>query len=207
MLRRPKGFEERLGRDALNAFCRCCVHANRLNGIVSCMYTSEQFHGRDSVAFWRDQDTLLWFGIGTLRELARAIQRLRTALAERQLLDHASKPWRPLNELEKRWRNDAFLRKMRDRGAFHVDEETVERGLDELLEEPHVSLVKGQGRRDVDSWLTLGVLALHNGLGMDRERYGEFLEVVMADLSAAVPAIEKSFILASKAVDVPLRDR
>ena len=205
-LRSPKGFDELLGRDVLNAFCRCFVHANRLNSTISCMHTSEQFHGRASVAYWRDQDTLLWFTIGTLRELARAIQRLRTALAKRQLLDHESEPWVALRELEMRWGNDAFFRKMRDRGAFHVDEEAVNKGLDELLREPHVTLAKGQGRKDVDSWLPLGLLALHNGLGMDLDRYGEFLDVVMADHSVAVPAIQESFILASEAAGVPFRD-
>ncbi len=148
-LRSPKDFDEVLGRDVLNAFCRCFVHADRLNSITSCMYASEQHHGRDSVAYGRDLDTLMWFTIGTLRELARAIQRLRSALAKRQLLDHKSEPWVALRELEKRWEKDAFYRKMRNSVAFHVDEEVVNIGLNELLKEPHVTLAKGQGSKIV----------------------------------------------------------
>ena len=202
----PKGFDELLGRDVLNAFCRCFVHANRLNSTISCMHTSKQFHGQGSVAFWRDQDTLLWFTIGTLRELARAIQRLRVALAKRQLLDHKSEQWVALRELEMRWEKDAFFRGMRNSAAFHVDEEAINKGLDELLLEPHVTLAKGKGRKEVDSWLTLGFQALHNGLGLDLDRYGEFLDVVMADLKVAVPAIQGSFIRAAQAAGVPFGD-
>ena len=38
-----------LGRDVVNAFCRCFVRSDRLTSIISCEYTSEQYHGRDSI--------------------------------------------------------------------------------------------------------------------------------------------------------------
>ena len=202
-LRSPKDFDEVLGRDVLNAFCRCFVHADRLNSAISCRYTSEQHHGRDSMAYGRDVHTLLWFTIGTLRELAIAIRRLRSALKKRHLLDHESEPWVALRKLEERWEDNAFYRKMRDTVAFHVDEEVVNKGLDELSKEPYVALANGQGSKNVNSCLTLGFLALHNGLGMDLHRYGEFVDVVMADHSVAGRAIQESFVLAAEAAGVP----
>ena len=202
-LRSPKDFDEALGRDVLNAFCRCFVHADRLNSAISCMYTSEQHHGRASIVHKRDVHTLLWFTIGTLRELAKAIRRLRSALAKRQLLDHESEPWVVLSKLEKRWEDDASYRKMRDKVAFHVDKDVVNKGLDELSKEPYVALVQGQGPKSIDSWLPLGFLALHYGLGMDLDRYEEFVKVVMADHSVAVTAIQESFILAAEAAGIP----
>lgn len=202
-LRSPKDFDEALGRDVLNAFCRCFVHADRLDSAISCMYTSEQYHGRDSIAYKRDVHTLLWFTIGTLRELARAIRRLRSALAKRRLLDHESAPWVALSKLEKRWEDDASFRKMRDKVAFHVDKDVVDKALDELSKEPYVALVQGQGPKSIDSWFPLGFLALHNGLGMDLDRYGEFVDVVVTDHSIAGTAIQESFILAAEAAGIP----
>ena len=202
-LRGPKDFDEALGRDVLNAFCRCFVHADRLDSAVSCMYASGRYHGRDSVAYKRDVHTLLWFTIGTLRELAKAIRRLRSALAKRQLLDHESEPWVALTKLEKRWEDDASFRTMRDKVAFHVDEGVVNKGLDELSKEPYVALVQSQGPKGVDGWLPLGFLALHNGLGMDLESYGAFVDVVMTDHGSATTAIQESFILAAEAAGIP----
>ena len=91
-LRNLGRFDEVFDRRVLNAFCRCFVHVNRLNSMISCMYTSEQYHGRQSVAYARDLNTLMWFTVGTLRELARAIQHLRSALATCDRLDPESAP-------------------------------------------------------------------------------------------------------------------
>ena len=167
------------------------------------MHTSQCHHGRDSVAYARDLDTLAWFTVGTLRELARAIRKLRSALAQRSLLDPESDPWLTLRKLEKRWENDESYRKMRDVGAFHLDEEPVNRGLDALTKDPCVPVANGQGSKHVKSRLTLGFLALHNGLGLDLDGYRRFHEVVMADLAAVPQAIQNAFIDAAKAVGVP----
>ena len=53
--------DEALGRDVLNAFSRCSVHTDRLTSTVSCIYASQGLHGRDSVVFERDLNTMLWF--------------------------------------------------------------------------------------------------------------------------------------------------
>ena len=127
-LQDPKRFDDVLSRDVLNAFCRCFVHADRLNSTISCMHTSEQHHGRDSVAYTRDLNTLVWFTIGTLRELALAIKHLRSALAKQSLLDPKSDPWITLRGLEERWENDECYRTKRDVAAFHVDKKIINKG-------------------------------------------------------------------------------
>lgn len=205
-LRNPQDFDNRVGRDVLNAFCRCFVHVNRLNSMVSCMHTSQCHHGCDSVAYARDLETLAWFTVGTLRELAKAVRKLRSALAKRSLLDPESDPWLTLRKLEERWENDESYRKMRDVAAFHLDEKPVNRGLNALTKDPCVPLANGQGSKHVKSRLTLGFLALHNGLGLDLDGYRRFHEVVMADLAAVPQAIQNAFIDAAKAVGVPFGD-
>src|SRR5262245_35969143 len=73
-LRNFKQLDEALGRDVLNAFCRCFVHADRLTSTISCIFASEKLYTRESVGFERDLHTMVWFTIGTLRELALAIK-------------------------------------------------------------------------------------------------------------------------------------
>ena len=199
-LRNVKRFDELFGRKVLNAFCRCFVHVNRLNSLISCMYTSEQHHGPNSVAYTRDLNTLLWFTVGTLRELAYAIQHLRSALERCNRLDPESGPWITLCNLERRWENNEY-RRMRNQVAFHVDEEVIERGLNELAEDgDDVTLAEGQGPKHVNSRLTLGFLALHNGLDLDPDGFREFLDVVMEDHGAAGKAIQEAFVLAAEAI-------
>ena len=54
-------FDEVLGRDVLKALCCCFVHCDRLTSTISCIYASENHHGRDSIAFGRDLNTMVWF--------------------------------------------------------------------------------------------------------------------------------------------------
>ena len=199
-LRNLAGFDEQFGRTVLTAFCRCFVHVDRLNSLISCMHTSEQCHGGESVAYARDLDTLAWFTVGTLFELARAIQDLQGALATCDRLDPESAPWVTLRELEQRWRQGVYP-PMRNQVAFHVDEEVIERGLNELVEDANdVTLAEGHGSKSVDSRLTLGFLTLHNGLNLDLEGYREFLEAVVKDHGAAGKAIQEAFVLAARAI-------
>lgn len=200
-LRNLRRFDEVFGRDVLRAFCRCFVHVDRLNSMISCMHTSQQYHGPDSVAYGRDLNTLVWFTVGTLRELARAIHGLRAALARRDRLDAESAPWVTMSNLVRRWENDDGYRRMRDQAAFHVDPDVIERGLNILVEdEDDVTLAEGRDARHVDSRLTLGFLSLQNGLNLDLEGYGEFLETVMEDHTAAGTAIQEAFVAAAQAI-------
>ena len=193
-------FDELFGRSVLTAFCRCFVHVDRLNSLLSCMYTSEQYHGRDSVAYARDLNTLVWFTVGTLRELAQAIQHLRSGLARSGRLDPEAAPWVTLRDLERRWENDVYLR-MRNQAAFHVDDEVIARGVNALVtDEDDVTLAEGLGSKHVNSRLTLGFLALHNGLALDPDAFRQFLDAVMEGHVAAGKAIQEAFVLAAEAI-------
>src|SRR5262245_33604459 len=110
-------------------------------------YLSQERYGRDSIAFGRVLHTMVWFTIGTLRELARAIKDCRAALAKRKLLDPDSPPWSKLRDLEDRWERDETFYKMRNKAAFHVDADVVEAGLATLAaERTHAELSRGAGQ-------------------------------------------------------------
>lgn len=202
-LRHFSKFDQLLGRDVLNAFSRCFVHVDRLTSTASCIYASQQCHGRDSVAYERDLTTMVWFSIGTLRELAKAIQALRVALAQRGRLESASKPWITLRGLEDRWERNAFYRKKRDKGAFHVDDDVIDKGLSELIrDETVVTLSVSDGSKAVENRFVLGLRALHKGLDLDGDDLRQFLEGVRDDHVAAASAIQEAFISAARASGV-----
>ena len=195
-------FQDTLGSDVLNAFCRCFVHSDRLASMISFAYVSEQSHGRDSVAFGRNLHTMVWFTIGTLRELAFAIRDCRSALKKRGLLDPNHEAWLRLRELEDRWDGDELLRKMRDRGAFHVDRKVIAGGLKELAPLPDVVLCRGEGSKADGTSFTLGLEAMHNGLGINLDEYGRFLEHVSQDHGVG-SAIQEALIHAVEKAGIP----
>ena len=98
------------GPDVTNAFCHCFVHADRLTSLIGFACLSEERYGKDSPPFQRDLQTMIWFTVGTLRELASAIRDLRSALVNRGKLDINAAPWVILREVEHRWEDDSFYR-------------------------------------------------------------------------------------------------
>ena len=201
-------FEEVLTRDVLNAFCCCFVHSDRLASTTTCSYASELRHGKDSIVFGRDLLTMVWFTIGTLRELAHALRALRSALKKRGLLDAGSAPWVTLRELEERWDRNKFYRDLRNGAAFHIDKKIINDGLTEMLKGSGVvPLAEGdEGEKNVSSRMSVGTLALHAGLWpslKDLKAYGEFICTVGKDHDGVSDAIQKAFIQACEKAGIP----
>ena len=146
--------------------------------------------------------TMVWFTIGTLRELALAIRAARTALAKRGWLEPKSEHWVTLRALEDRWENDEFFRTKRNVAAFHVDEEVIDKGLNELVKDQVIDLAEGQGQKNVDSTLSLGALALFLGLEMSLDDYGAFVKMVSNDHGVVAHAIQTAFVRAAETAGV-----
>lgn len=197
VLRHFSQLDERIGRDVLTAFARCFVHADRLNSTLSCMSASMQQHGSDSIAYTRDLDAMVWFSIGTLRELAHSVGSLRTSLHKHDLLDPESDPWVELDRFEKRVRSHNLYQTVRNKVSFHVDDGVIGKGIEALVQEQEVTLSEGVGANNVKSSLLLGRLALHRGLGWDLKEYREFLEVVLVDHLGIGRAVQHLFLLAA----------
>lgn len=201
-LRNFRRVDEVLGRDVLNGFCRCFIHADRLTSTISCLYSSEQFHGRNSKASSRDLISMVWFTVGTLREMALAVRDLRAALARRGSFDPNSAPWKRLREIEQRWEDDEFFRNMRNLAAFHIDRGVIDKGLAVLVrDDPNTVLCEGDGRKSVRTLLTLGEEALFNGFEIDLATYREFVEKVGDDHGIST-VIEEAFLLATQAAGI-----
>ena len=195
---------EVMGGDVLVAFCRCFIHADRLNSTLSCMHASGQYHGTGSVAYSRDLNTMVWFSIGTLHEMAKAIKYLHDSLAKAKLLDAKSDPWIQLNALKERWGKRDFFVRMRNKAAFHVDADLVGAGLAALLPEGDVELSAGVGELYVDSRLVIGYRALDKGLGLEEGAYRDVVNQVKEDHLVAGKAVLRAFILAAERAGVDL---
>ena len=200
-------FEEVLTRNVLNAFCCCFIQSDRLLSATTCSDASEKLNGKDSVVFSRDLIAMVWFTIGTLRELAKALKDLRSALKKRGLLDSGSAPWVTLCELEARWDRDEFFRKMRNVAAFHIDKKIINAGLTNMLKDSGVvPLAEGDGRKNIRSQMSVGTLVLHAGLWSSLDDYGEFIRIVGKDHDLASEAIQMAFIQACEKAGIPFQE-
>ena len=193
------------------AFCRCFVHADRLTSATTCTDVSEKLHGKDSIVFGRDLLAMVWFTIGTLRELGSALRDLRSALAQRKLLDSDSAPWVTLRELEARWDRDKFFRKMRNVAAFHIDKKIIDAGLTNMLKDSGVvPLAEGdEGKKNISSRMSVGTLALHAGLWpelKDLDAYGEIIRTISKDNAEVGLAIQTAFIQACEKAGIPFQE-
>lgn len=197
-------FDDALGTEVLAAFARCFVHTDRLLSLVSFAYTSDKTYGEKSIAFGRDLHTMVWFTIGTLRELALAIQYLRAELKKKDLLSPEADHWVKLREIEDRWNNDPAFRKMREKAGFHVDKDVMISGVQTLVKDMRdVELFRGDNEKQVRGSFTFGTTVMYNGLGWeDLGHYGRFLETVNGDHGEVVTAIQHVFIEVTEAVGI-----
>lgn len=205
LIRDFRAFRERLGPDVVRAFCCCFVHADRLTSLISFGFLSQQHYGRDAIGFNRNLQTMVWFTVGTLRELASAIRDLRSALAKRGARQPDAPCWVKLREVEKRWEDDPFYRDMRNIVAFHVDPDVVEKGLAALEDRPEVTLCDGEGPKRDASSLILGWDALFMGLDKDLPEFEKFAATVGED-HGIESAVQEAFILALESADIPIED-
>lgn len=198
------GLRERLGPDVLNAFCRCFVHADRLQSLIGFAFRSDADNGVGSVAFQRDLQTMVWFTVGTLRELALAIRDLRSALAKRNRFNSDAPEWITLRGVEQRWEDDPFYRNLRNLVAFHVDQEQTERGLDALCGRNGVVLVHGSSSKQRDTQLVIGLEALSMGWDISLDGLDRFMQAVGEDQGIGA-AIQQAFMSACRDAGVEIR--
>ena len=91
---------------------------------------------------------------------------------------------------------------MRNVAAFRVDKEVIDKGLNHLAKDPVVELAEGQGEKNVDSTLSLGVLALFRGLEVGLDEYGAFISEVTKDNVVVASAVQTAFVRAAEAAGV-----
>ena len=157
-------LESALGTPLLMAFCRCFVHADRINSLTSFGALSNRGYPPHSVAHQRNLQTMFWFTAGTLLELRRALPDLESALVGAGVMSPRLPGWRVFREL-KAWSKGPLLWKLRNKMVFHVDAGDVKAGVQSLLRsgDPWVYLT-GDNDQMLTSQVQLGTEALWHGL-------------------------------------------
>ena len=96
---------------------------------------------------------------------------------------------------------------MRNVAAFHIDKKIIDGGLTKMLKDSGVvTLAEGDGKKNVRSQMSVGMLALHTGLWPsldDLKGYGEFIRIVTEDHVRASEAIQMAFIQACEKAGIP----
>jgi hypothetical protein len=170
-----------LGADVMQAFARCFVHNDRLVSLTHLGALSAQSFPQASVTHTRNLYTMLWFVVGTLRELAVALRGLRSALAKQGFRDFAREPWLSLRGIETRWEDSELYRKLRDRVGFHVDDDVIAAGLQRVTAQSTVLIARGDSKREHQTSLCLGIDSLMLGLGFEEPQAKELFRVVSED--------------------------
>jgi hypothetical protein len=193
-----------LGDDVFTAFCRAFVHADRLTSLAQLLLLNFEKLPHGSVAHGRNTLTILWFTAGTLREMALALRDLRAALAKRGWLDLTSEPVKKLRDFESRWEENTLYRALRNTGAFHVDADVIQAGVEALVSRPGpILLAEGSGGTDHEMSLTIGAEALLVGMHQDSEVLRQTLRSVHPDHKVYL-ALEELFVLAIQKADISL---
>lgn len=141
-------LSDAIGGDVMQAFARCFVHSDRLVSLTHLGALSAQSFPQASVTHTRNLHTMLWFVVGTLRELATVLRGLRSALAKRGFRDFPREPWLSLRGIETRWEDSELYRKLRDRVGFHVDDDVIAAGLQRVAAQSTVLIARGDGKRE-----------------------------------------------------------
>jgi hypothetical protein len=186
-------FRAAIGNDVVRDFACCFVHADRLLSLTSFFRLNRANYGEDSIVFRRNFETVVWFSVGTLRELALSIRALRSSLAKRGLLNANEPAWTALRALENRWDKDPLFREMRNKVAFHVDKDTMEAGLSRPAAAGDVTLVQGDGGTGDDISIRLGTESLVMGTGVALDQFDAFFAAASRDHNVA-NMIQAAFI-------------
>ena len=202
-LRDLKTFRKTLGADVVAAFCACFVQADRLISLSSFGLLSRMHYPDSSPGSDRNLHTMVWFAVGTLREIALAIRALRSALAKRGLLDATSDAWNALQEIEERWDGDPFFRDVRNKIAFHIDLDMIEAGLVAMEADGNAILSEGYGREVAHSRFPLGHEALLRGSGKNPADIERFIKTVSEDHGAIHQRIQEVFLQVLDAKGIP----
>lgn len=164
-----------LGEPLLIAFCRCFVHADRINSLSCFFVLSIKVLGEKSVAHERNLQTMFWFVAGTLLELRRAVQDLEKELKAASLMSPRLKGWRTLRELQT-WTRGKLLWRVRNKIAYHADSDEIRAGLKVLLaSRDRWLLIRGDDNRMVSAQVPFGTEPLLKGLRISKRDMLNFI--------------------------------
>jgi hypothetical protein len=197
-------FRDALGLDLLSAFCRCYIHADRLESLGSMFTPVLETAGRESTRGRRDFMAFFAFVAGTLRELHLGLNELVGALRRRGVYDvdewvGTAKMVRDGFPGLKKWQDwggSASTIDLRDMLAFHVDPTMLRAGVKSFTDRVEkVALHEGDHRLVRDSWFRLAHISLLEGASFTFGDLGKLLDSVRPMLNPK-DALDYAFLKA-----------
>ncbi len=159
-------FIAAFGEDLLVQYCRCYIHSDRLESLVSMLHSSLEKQGTKSAASFRLYLTFQTFVVGTLFETVTALNALREALESRGIFDETEWKNGPQKWLEWSYRT-SWAGKVRKKAAFHVDPDWIREGLAALAQgDPGYSIIVADSQKARDSYMQLAHEAMLAGAGV-----------------------------------------
>lgn len=167
----PAALRARIGDDVLTAFACCFAHADRLTTLLDVSALSLMRHGPRSVAHDRNVLTKFCFSVGTLHELAMAVNALRGALQRARLLAKSDPAWRRLGWLLRGGALRSDVANLRNTIAFHVSDRTLRAGIARLLSRRQSFVIaRWDGSKPYAMEFPLGMEAARTGMGLTPSR-------------------------------------
>jgi len=150
---KAKKFQAKLGQRAV-PFCQAVVGLNRMMSLWHLMYLGRQIVIPEIPAA-RNRWAVFILSVGCTREIVRALDSLRRSKIERDLTESRA-AWSKIDEIGKRWNGKDFY-DLRNKLAFHVDEEIIQEGLNLLIyKDKTLEIGKGASQRSGESTLAFG---------------------------------------------------
>ena len=178
-----RAFRDQLGSEVTEAFCSCFVHTDRLSSLAHWSTLLEK-HGESGIVVTRDLYTILWLGIGSLREFGSALDWLKGCLRRSGLFDKTNSGWTVLNEISRTWVHSDKYKELRNVVAFHVKQELVSSGLQKIVDEQQ-PVTLGISDKDKRGSTRLGLDSQLQGIGWTADEFLELFELVSGHLVLA----------------------
>jgi hypothetical protein len=125
--------------------------------------------------------------MGTLFELSLAMDRLRSVLIRRKLIEKEEWTRRIGARWDSHWRNSQAVSAFRSKAAFHVDPSFIEAGLDALPQSRRIDIFRFASEHRQEGMFVLGVEALLNGLPKSGSSVNDLMIEAIPDLNAYEP--------------------
>lgn len=179
-------LQTKLGQGVLAAFVCAFLLADRLDGLLTLDRVASRQLPEGSFELRRAHFTFLLLLVGTMKELAEALNQLRAVLGNNNLLEPTE--WSSLlGQWDAKWRSDKLVSKVRNSAAFHVDAPLIQSGLSRIPAVTCDIFEVGPPPREgsPDRWdgeFSLGYKALLQGLGLPMTDLVEFFSRPLEDL-------------------------
>jgi len=181
-IRDLQAVRDALGEDILIGLCRLLVGADRLESTIRLLFDVATGGRQDLPASASDRITLFLFASGTMREMAKAVDRLSGAGLKDRLTELGKRRWGKLRRSLNHWNHDDNVCYIRDRMAFHIDEELIRDGLAALCAEGKpVGFASGHGKAYKDGRTELGTSVLLAGSKFDLKAFEDLAKRIAPD--------------------------